>query len=87
MLRTGKECKAITCLHMQAWEEGRLKEMFGTGTACIIQPVHSLHRDSGQTYQVEFDVHDEKTLASRLLKQLTDIHHGRVSHEWSVPFE
>lgn len=64
-----------------------MKEMFGTGTACIIQPVHSLHRDTGDVYDVAFDVHDETTLASRLLKQLTDIHHGRVPHEWSVPFE
>lgn len=74
-----------TC--MQAWKEGRLREIFGTGTACIVQPIHCLYRDTGDVYDIEFDAHDPTTLASRLLEHLTNIHHGRVPHDWSVPFE
>jgi branched-chain amino acid aminotransferase len=72
---------------MQAWKEGRLREVFGCGTACIIQPIHSLQRDSGVEYKIDFDVNDPSTLAARLIKQLSDIQYARVPHEWSVPFE
>ena len=69
---------------LQASQHGHLLEMFGCGTACIIQPVSSLVRANGETYSVPFDLTRTDTLTQRLTKALTDIHFANVSHDWSV---
>lgn len=69
---------------MQASQDGHLLEMFGCGTACIIQPVTTLVRANGEQYTVPFDLTRTDTLTQRLTRALTDIHFANVPHEWSV---
>ncbi|KAL3141817.1 hypothetical protein ABBQ32_004491 [Trebouxia sp. C0010 RCD-2024] len=68
----------------QASRDGRLLEMFGCGTACIIQPVTTLVRANGEEFTVPFDLTRTDTLTQRLTRALTDIHFANVPHEWSV---
>ena len=72
---------------MQAARERRLREVFGCGTACMVQPIDRLLRASGEAFDAPFDAGDAGTLTARLTRALTDIQYGRVEHEWSVPFE
>lgn len=71
----------------QAAKDGRLLEMFGCGTACIIQPVTTLIRANGEEYTVPFDLTRTDTLTQRLTRALTDIHFANVPHEWSVAID
>ncbi|DBB04285.1 TPA: hypothetical protein ACH3X1_012782 [Trebouxia sp. C0004] len=71
----------------QAAKHGRLLEMFGCGTACIIQPVTTLVRANGEEYTVPFDLTRTDTLTQRLTRALTDIHFANVPHEWSIAVE
>ena len=70
--------------YVQASQDGRLLEMFGCGTACIIQPVTTLLRANGEKYTVPFDLTRTDTLTQRLTRALTDIHFANVPHEWSI---
>lgn len=69
---------------VQASKDGRLLEMFGCGTACIIQPVTTLVRANGEEYSVPFDLTRTDTLTQRLTRALTDIHYANAPHEWSI---
>ncbi len=71
----------------QAARQGRLREVFGCGTACMVQPVERLARASGEAFDAPFHADDPTTLTARLTRALSDIQYGRVEHEWSVPFE
>ena len=71
-------------LAMQASQEQRLLEMFGCGTACIVQPVTELLRANGDIYAVPFDLTRTDTLTQRLTRALTDIHYANKPHEWSI---
>ena len=72
---------------MQASHEKRLLEMFGCGTACIIQPVDQLVRANGEKYSVPFDLTRTDTLTQRLTRAMADIHYANTPHEWSVPID
>ena len=72
---------------LQAVREGRLREVFGCGTACMVQPVERLLRASGEAFDAPFSAADPKALTARLTRTLGDIQYGRLAHEWSVPFE
>uniref|UniRef100_A0A673I8R6 Branched-chain-amino-acid aminotransferase n=1 Tax=Sinocyclocheilus rhinocerous TaxID=307959 RepID=A0A673I8R6_9TELE len=64
----------------QALEENRVREMFGSGTACVVSPVGRI------LYQGEVSLISTSgfpPLASRLLKELTDIQYGRTPSDWS----
>ncbi|XP_010779799.1 branched-chain-amino-acid aminotransferase, mitochondrial [Notothenia coriiceps] len=62
-----------------ALDSGRVLEVFGAGTACVVCPVGSLlYR--GTTYQVPTI---QNGLAKRFHKELTDIQYGRKSSEWA----
>ena len=68
------------CMHAcraQAAREGRLREMFGCGTACIVQPVDGLVRAGGQVIAAPWDAADPHSLTQRLTRALTDIQYGR----------
>ena len=69
-----------------AAKEGRLREIFGSGTACIVQPVNALVREDGETWiPTVIDPGMEGALAPKVQKQLMDIQHGLVeNHPWSV---
>lgn len=63
-------------------KEGRLLEVFGTGTAAVIAPVKSIK-------YIDEDIKvpsGEKIgpLAKRFWDSITDIQYGRVEHPWSV---
>ncbi len=66
----------------QAAREGRLREMFGCGTACIVQPVDGLVRSNGQVIAAPWDAADPHSLTARLTRALTDIQYGR----WGLLF-
>lgn len=72
---------------MQAAAEGRLLEMFGTGTAAIAQPVGALLRANGDVLAAARGPEHPLSLAARVQRQLLDIQYAKVPHEWSVPVE
>ena len=59
---------------VEAAKNGRLKEMFGAGTAAVISPISTFgHRD------VDYDLPElEKSYATRLKKRITDIQYNRA---------
>ena len=72
---------------IEAQKQGRLVEMFGSGTAAVISPIRNIHFKNVD-YAIPLDKGDSSAqagpLARRLWKTLTDIQYGDVEHEWSV---
>ncbi|XP_053707056.1 branched-chain-amino-acid aminotransferase, mitochondrial isoform X2 [Synchiropus splendidus] len=66
---------------LQALDEGRVIEVFGAGTACVVCPVGSLQY-MGQTYQIP-TMQNGPDLAKRFHKELTDIQYGRTPSDWA----
>jgi branched-subunit amino acid aminotransferase/4-amino-4-deoxychorismate lyase len=66
--------------------KGRLLEVFGAGTACVVQPVAALVRAGGAPPLVPArDGTGRGTLAAQLLRELLAIQYGRAEgHPWSV---
>lgn len=62
----------------QLINEGRMLEMFGAGTACVVCPIGEIHFK-----EKVFHIPEPK-LAGRLLKDLTDMQYGLTPHPWSV---
>jgi len=72
----------------RAATEGRLREIFGSGTACVVQPVSALVRANGEVWKPRIsDPSSPEALAPRLQRALLDIQYGRVPHPWSVPVD
>jgi branched-chain amino acid aminotransferase len=71
----------------QAVQEGRMMEMFGAGTACIVSPVNGI-RYMDKDIAIPLDPLDGNKqagpLASRLNDLLLKIQYGQVESEWSV---
>uniref|UniRef100_A0A3P9P5B3 Branched-chain-amino-acid aminotransferase n=1 Tax=Poecilia reticulata TaxID=8081 RepID=A0A3P9P5B3_POERE len=66
---------------LEALDAGRILEVFGAGTACVVCPVGSLlYR--GKTYQIP-TMQNGPDLAKRFYKELTDIQYGRKPSEWA----
>ncbi|GAA6228185.1 branched-chain-amino-acid aminotransferase, cytosolic [Lates japonicus] len=64
-----------------ALKQQRVKEMFGSGTACMICPIgHILYQ--GENLHIP---HQDKNshLTSQIAKELTDIQYGRTSSDWT----
>jgi len=68
---------------MEAQEEGRLLEMFGSGTAAVVSPVGGLHY-GGKLHQIATP---EDGLAVRLMAAMSDIYYGKVASPWAVDVE
>ncbi|KAI1884689.1 hypothetical protein AGOR_G00229000 [Albula goreensis] len=68
---------------LEALDAGRVLEVFGSGTACVVCPVGSLLY-KGQTYQIP-TMKNGPDLAKRFFKELTDIQYGRKQSDWA-PF-
>ncbi|XP_040012927.1 branched-chain-amino-acid aminotransferase, cytosolic-like isoform X1 [Xiphias gladius] len=64
-----------------ALDAGRILEMFGAGTACVVCPVGSLLY-KGKTYQIP-TMENGPDLAKRFHKELTDIQYGRKPSDWA----
>lgn len=65
---------------MQANEEGRLMEMFGSGTAAVVSPVGALHY-GGKMHQLPTP---ENGMAVQILAAMSDIYYGNVAHPWAI---
>ncbi|PAA50892.1 hypothetical protein BOX15_Mlig015984g1, partial [Macrostomum lignano] len=65
-----------------AIQSGRLLEMFGCGTACVVNPVGAI-RYQGQLLQVP-TMSEGAPVTMRFFKALTDIQYGRIpQHPWA----
>ena len=60
----------------KALSEGRLKEMFGAGTACVVSPVASIIYQ-GETLHIP-TMDDGAPITMRLYNELTDIQVGNI---------
>jgi branched-chain amino acid aminotransferase len=68
---------------MEAKSEGRLLEMFGSGTAAIVSPIGGIYYEG----KMESIPTPERGLAHRVMDSMTDIYYGRISHPWAVDIE
>ncbi|XP_077474687.1 branched-chain-amino-acid aminotransferase, mitochondrial [Stigmatopora argus] len=66
---------------LSALDAGRVLEVFGAGTACVVCPVGSLLY-KGQTHKIP-TMQNGPDLAKRFHKELTDIQYGRKASEWA----
>ncbi|XP_062994793.1 branched-chain-amino-acid aminotransferase, mitochondrial isoform X2 [Elgaria multicarinata webbii] len=64
-------------------EENRVKEVFGSGTACVVCPVSKILYQ-GKNYHIP-TMENGPEIAKRFLKELTDIQYGRVASDWVQP--
>mmetsp|Transcript_19864 Transcript_19864/g.27944 ORF Transcript_19864/g.27944 Transcript_19864/m.27944 type:complete len:391 (+) Transcript_19864:67-1239(+) len=61
---------------------GRLLEAFGAGTAAVVTPICCINHEG-----VDIDIPATGDFTKRVFKEITDIHHGKTPHEWSVKVE
>ncbi|CAN7998691.1 unnamed protein product, partial [Ixodes hexagonus] len=66
----------------EALKEGRLIEMFGCGTACVICPIERLVHRGEELYIPTME--QKNSLVDRVLKAITDIQYGVVPHSWAI---
>ncbi|KAJ8251063.1 hypothetical protein GJAV_G00216850 [Gymnothorax javanicus] len=66
---------------IQALDTGRILEVFGSGTACVVCPVGSLLY-KGKNYEIP-TMKNGPDLAKRFHKELTDMQYGRKQSEWA----
>ncbi|KAJ1995669.1 branched-chain-amino-acid transaminase bat2 [Coemansia umbellata] len=71
----------------KASDEGRLLEVFGAGTACVVTPVRRIHFQ-GKDYDVPLDPANPDSQAGPVTKRIYDtlfgIQYGDVPSEWSI---
>lgn len=72
---------------VKAIKEGRVHEMFGAGTACIVSPIKRI-RFKDEDLAIPLDPQDKNSQAGPLTKRIADtivgIQYGELEHEWSV---
>ncbi|KAI5097063.1 branched-chain-amino-acid aminotransferase, mitochondrial isoform 2, partial [Silurus meridionalis] len=66
---------------LDALKGGRVLEVFGAGTACVVCPVGSLLY-KGQHFEIP-TMKNGPELATRFYKELTDMQYGRTSSDWA----
>lgn len=74
------ERRVVMCDFLTALKEGRVIEVFGAGTACVVCPVERVLY-KGENYHIP-TMENGPDLAKRFHKQLTDIQYGRAESEW-----
>ncbi|XP_020808315.1 branched-chain-amino-acid aminotransferase, cytosolic [Drosophila serrata] len=62
--------------------QGRLLELFGAGTACVVSPVNRINYLGQDLYIPTME--QEKPVHELIRDTLTDIQYGKVDHPWSV---
>ncbi|XP_026307902.1 branched-chain-amino-acid aminotransferase, mitochondrial [Piliocolobus tephrosceles] len=68
---------------LRALEEGRVREVFGSGTACQVCPVHRiLYKDKSLHIPT---MENGPELILRFQKELKEIQYGVRAHEWMFP--
>ncbi|KAG8200143.1 hypothetical protein JTE90_018928 [Oedothorax gibbosus] len=70
---------------IKAKTDGRLLEIFGSGTACVVCPVGSISY-MGETISIP-TMDSKNGLYQRFLRTLLDIQYGRTSSNWAVPID
>jgi len=74
----------------QAIQEGRILEMFGSGTAAIVSPIKRIHYN-GKNLDIPLDPNDPTSQVGPLTKRFADtilgIQYGEIPHKWSVVLE
>ncbi|KAF6338884.1 branched chain amino acid transaminase 1 [Rhinolophus ferrumequinum] len=65
-----------------ALQQNRVREMFGSGTACIVCPVSDILY-KGETIHIPTMENGPK-LASQILDKLTNIQYGREESDWTI---
>lgn len=76
--------KRIPCREIiAALKEGRMLEMFGTGTAAVLQPVGGL-RYKGEDLTVPEEGFGPSSLQTRMTEFLTAVQYGDRNHPWSI---
>ncbi|CAL8318754.1 unnamed protein product [Lota lota] len=69
---------------LRGLEDGRVREMFGCGTACLLCPVGRVHYQ-GENFQIPCqESKSTGLLSTRLLMKLKDIQYGRIASDWTV---
>ena len=68
---------------LAASKEGRLLEMFGSGTAAVVSPVGGLHYQ-GRMVRLPTP---EQGLAVRIMAAMSDIYYGKVQSPWAIDVE
>ncbi|XP_077171721.1 branched-chain-amino-acid aminotransferase, mitochondrial isoform X2 [Paroedura picta] len=68
---------------IKALEKNRVKEVFGSGTACVVCPVNKIFYQ-GKHYHIP-TMENGPEIAKRFLKELTDIQYGRIASDWAQP--
>ncbi|KAJ3219543.1 branched-chain-amino-acid aminotransferase [Dinochytrium kinnereticum] len=70
-----------------AIEEGRLLEMFGSGTAAIVSPIKNINY-KGKDWAIPLDLNDKTAQAGPFTKKVAEtimgIQYGEIPHKWSV---
>ncbi|XP_065070508.1 branched-chain-amino-acid aminotransferase, cytosolic-like [Rhopilema esculentum] len=64
-----------------AAKEGRIKEIFGSGTACMVCPVDRILYKGEQLHIPTME--NGPDLTKRFYQELNDIQYGRQEHEWT----
>ncbi|XP_053308192.1 branched-chain-amino-acid aminotransferase, cytosolic-like [Spea bombifrons] len=62
-------------------QEDRVKEIFGSGTACVVSPVSRILYE-GQNYDIP-TMENGPEMSKRFLKSLNDIQYGRTHSDWA----
>nr|KAF6493754.1 branched chain amino acid transaminase 1 [Rousettus aegyptiacus] len=65
-----------------ALEQNRVREMFGSGTACVVCPVSDILYKSENIHIPTME--NGPKLASRILDKLTNIQYGREESDWTI---
>ncbi|MBW01119.1 Branched-chain-amino-acid aminotransferase, mitochondrial, partial [Eschrichtius robustus] len=68
---------------LQALEDGRVREVFGSGTACQVCPVHRILYQGKHLHIPTMENGPELIL--RFHKELKAIQYGTKAHEWMLP--
>jgi len=67
---------------IDAFKRSEIYEIFGTGTAAVIQPISSIHH-AGVDYALPKDAFSEGAFQVRMTNTLIGIQYGEVDHPWS----
>ncbi|XP_012946406.1 branched-chain-amino-acid aminotransferase, cytosolic [Aplysia californica] len=79
------EQKLTMSRFVKAIREGRVKEVFGAGTACIVCPVDKILYQGEEL--VISTMNDPEHLTQRFYKEINDIHYYRKAHPWMETIE
>ncbi|XP_073477561.1 branched-chain-amino-acid aminotransferase, cytosolic isoform X1 [Aquarana catesbeiana] len=67
---------------LTALKENRVKEMFGSGTACVVCPVGTVQYKDENLHIPTME--NGPKIAARVLKELADIQYGRMENSWTI---